>query len=477
MSVSEGAIITKTVKTGIGDASRTTHFSDHAVRANARYVVFVLVACYTLASVDRQVFSLLVGPIKRDLGLSDSGFGLLSGLAFAFLYTLMGLPIGRLVDTRNRRNIVICAVTAWSIMTSLCSTARSFASLFAARIGVGIGEAGLSPAAFSIISDYFPEEQLGLALSIYSTGIFIGSGLALLVGGVVVDAVTNLPPVTLPILGTMAAWRLTFVIVGVPGLFFAPLCLTVREPLRRSVLKRLDGESAKLTLGEILKQLQMRWTSILGISTTMIFSNANFYAFTGWVTAFFARVHGWTPGQTGRTLGFVVIGFGCAGMYAGGSLCNRWLRHGIEIAPLRVAILGATGVGVFMPLAFLIPSAKGTIALCALALFFSAFPIGSLFTSAQLLFPNQVRGVVGALVLFILNLGGQSLGPLGPGVFNDYLFHNEKMIGPSLALTVGISSILMIVTARATYSPYRKHYRMLHGTPEGRATSSSAFSS
>ncbi len=465
------------METGIGDSSLTTQPSGHAGSAYAKYVVFVLVICYTLAFVDRQILSLLVGPIKRDLSLSDSSFGLLSGLAFAVLYTFMGLPIGRLVDTRNRRNIVICGVTAWSIMTSLCSAARSFASLFAARIGVGIGEAALSPSAFSIISDYFPKEQLGLALSIYSMGIFIGTGLALLVGGAVVDAVTHLPPVTLPILGTMAAWRLTFVIVGVTGLFVAPLALTIREPLRRGVLRNMDGEQAKLSLGEILIQLRMRWTSVLGISATMIFSNASFFAFTAWVPAFFARAHGWTPGQTGRALGFVVIGFGCAGMYAGGSLCNRWLRQGIEIAPLRVAALGAIGVGAFMPIAFLIPSASGTIALCAPALFFSALPIGSLFSSAQLLFPNQVRGVVGALVLFILNLGGQSLGPLGPGVFDDYVFHDEKMIGPALALTVGICSVLMLLAAWATYSPYRKHYRMLHGTPERRAIPSSAVGS
>lgn len=192
LRVSEGVKTTKTVETGIGDSSHTKQPSGRAGSAYAKYVVFVLVICYTLAFVDRQILSLLVGPIKHDLSLSDSRYGLLSGLAFAVLYTFMGLPIGRLVDTRNRRNIVICGVTAWSIMTSLCSAARSFASLFAARIGVGIGEAALSPSAFSIISDYFPKEQLGLALSIYSMGIFIGTGLALLVGGAVVDAVTHL---------------------------------------------------------------------------------------------------------------------------------------------------------------------------------------------------------------------------------------------------------------------------------------------
>jgi MFS family permease len=454
-------------RTQIRDVSETAKKSEQPLAGGyAKYVVAVLVCCYTLAFIDRQILSLLIGPIKHDLHISDTRFGLLSGLAFALFYTLMGLPIGRLVDTRNRRNIVVFGVAVWSVMTSLCSAARTFTTLFLARMGVGVGEATLSPAAFSIISDYFPKEQLGLALSTYSMGIFIGSGLAFLVGGLVVDAVTHLHPVTVPLFGIMAAWRLTFLIVGIPGLLFALLAMTLREPVRRNLLKRERGEPVRLKFSEIVAQLRIRWTSLLGVSVILIFSNAIFFAFTAWAPAFFARIHGWTPGHTGRALGLVVIAFGCAGMYAGGALCNRWIRQGSEIAPLKVAFIGALGAGAFMPLAFLMPTAAGTAVLCAPALFFTGFPVGSLFGSAQLLFPNQMRGIVGALVLFILNLGGQTLGPLGPGLLNDHVFHSEKMIGSSIALTTGLSSILMILSTWLTFSSYRRHYRILHGAAD-----------
>src|SRR5271170_6841305 len=167
----------------------------------AWYVVIVLTGLYMLSFVDRTILSLLVGSIKRDLGISDTRIGLLQGLSFALFYTVMGLPLGRLADTRSRRNLIAAGVVVWSIFTSFCSASKSFWSLFLTRIGVGVGEAGLSPAAYSLISDYFPPEKLGLALSVYSMGLFIGSGLALLVGGATVDALSHLPPVTLPLLG------------------------------------------------------------------------------------------------------------------------------------------------------------------------------------------------------------------------------------------------------------------------------------
>ena len=159
----------------------------------AWYVVVVLMLCYTLSFVDRQILSLLVGPIKRDLAISDTRIGVLQGLAFAVFYTLAGLPIGRIVDTYGRRNPIALGIFLWSLMTAACSATKSFWTLFLARIGVGVGEATLSPAAFSLISDYFPKEQRGLAITVYTMGIFIGSGVALAVGGTVVDAVVRMP--------------------------------------------------------------------------------------------------------------------------------------------------------------------------------------------------------------------------------------------------------------------------------------------
>src|SRR2546421_1219593 len=159
----------------------------------AWYVVIVMMLCNTMSFVDRQILSLLVAPIKRDLGISDTRIGLLQGLAFALFYTLMGLPLGRIADTRSRRNLISTGVLFWSLMTALCSTAKSFSSLFLARMGVGVGEAALAPSAFSLLADYFPARLLATALSVYSMGVILGSGLALIVGGIVVAATSRTP--------------------------------------------------------------------------------------------------------------------------------------------------------------------------------------------------------------------------------------------------------------------------------------------
>ena len=178
------------------------------------YVVLVLAACYALSFVDRQILSLLVGPIKHDLHISDTRIGLLQGLAFSVLYTFMGLPLGRWADSANRRNLIMGGVLAWSALTTFCSAAKSFLALFLARIGVGIGEASLSPSTYSMVADYFPRERFGVALSVLYMGVFVGSSLALMVGGTTVDLLARTPLVTVPLLGLVASWRLTFVIVG-----------------------------------------------------------------------------------------------------------------------------------------------------------------------------------------------------------------------------------------------------------------------
>src|SRR5581483_316747 len=165
------------------------------------YVVLALTAIYMLSYMDRQILSLLVGPMKRDLGISDTRVGLLQGLAFGLFYTFMGLPLGRIADTRSRRGLIAVGIVLWSFFTSACSVARSFWSLFLARMGVGVGEASLSPAAYSLISDYFPKEKLGVAISVYYMGVFFGTSLSLLVAGAVIDAVSHTPVITVPLLG------------------------------------------------------------------------------------------------------------------------------------------------------------------------------------------------------------------------------------------------------------------------------------
>lgn len=427
----------------------------------AWYVVFILMLCYTLSFIDRQIIGFLVGPIKQDLQVSDTLMGLLQGFAFAVFYTFLGLPIGRLADTKSRRAIIAVGVVFWSIMTAACSMARSYWTLFATRIGVGVGEATLAPAAFSLISDYFPKEKLARALSVYSMGILIGSGLASILGGAIVQTVTNMPPVHVPVLGTMAAWRLTFLIVGIPGLLMALLLFTVREPMRRNTIRNAQGTVAHLSVDQVVAEIRLRWASVLGVSLGMACQSMCNYAVVAWAPAFFRRVHHWEPAVTGLALGIPTILAGCAGLFVGGSLCDRWLKAGLRESPLRVGMIGVLCAGASLILAFSVSDPRLTVALLVPGFFFLGFPIGSAYASLQWIFPNQVRGVVSALLIFILNLVGLSLGPFLPGVFNDFLFKDELMVGKSIALTLAIATVIGALLFRVTYAPYRRHHAMM----------------
>jgi MFS family permease len=426
----------------------------------AWWVVIALTSIYTLSFVDRQILGLLVPSIKRDLGVSDTQIGLLQGLAFSLFYTLMGLPIGRIADRWNRRNLIVGGILVWSFFTTMSSVAKSFVLLFSTRIGVGIGEASLSPAGYSMLSDYFPKQKLGAAISVFYMGVFIGSSLALLVGGTTVDMLARTPFITVPVLGTMASWRLTFVIVGLPGVLFALLAWTIREPARRNLLASAAG-TTQLSFREGLAQIRMRWQSVAGISLAMVCQGMITYGLLAWIPTFFQRVHHWSPGQSGRALAAILLTFGCLGMYSGGRLSDYWQKRGVPEGPLKVAVISAIGTLLLMPAAMMVPKPEWTLALLAPALFFDALAMGTSAAALQHIFPNQVRGQVSALYLFVLNLGGGSLGPLLPGVFNDYLFHDPNMVGYSVAMTIAVGAIGMLIAARSTYGAYRTHYNRM----------------
>jgi len=428
-------------------------------RRIAWYMVFVLMVCYTLSYADRQILAFLVGPLKQDLHISDTQVGLLQGAAFALIYTVCGLPMGALADRFSRRNIVAAGVVVWSLMTSLSSITRSFVTLGAARMGVGIGEATLTPCAFSMITDSFPKERLGTALSVYTMGIQLGSGLALIIGGVVAQAVIHMPPVMLPLIGPMAAWRLTFLIVGIPGLLVALLLLTIREPARRSLLLNSAGVAASLSIPEALAQIRTRWRSAAGISLMISCQATCNYALLAWGPAFFERLHHWPKDRTGLVLGLTTLGCGCIGLLTGGRLSDRWQGGGVADAPLRVGLISLAGLLVTLAPATLLPEAGWTVALLIPAVFFIGLPIGSGYAAVQLIFPNQTRGLVSAIVIFAVALIGLGFGALLPGLLNDHLFHDERMIGVSMTITVTAASVVGILAGLTSLAPYRTDYR------------------
>ena len=423
------------------------------------YVVIVLTAVYMLSFVDRTILGMLVGPIQAELGISDTEFGYLTGIAFTIFYVFMGIPLGRLADSWSRRNLVIGGILVWSLFTSVSSLTRSYATLFAARVGVGVGEASLSPSAYSMITDYFPNRKLGVAISVYNMGIFLGISAAFLLGGTVVDLVTRTPETVVPLLGTMASWRVTFLIVGLPGVVFALMMLTVFEPSRRDP----GGAAARgmLSLGEVWREVSLRKASLLGISIGMIFQSSQVYALLTWATAAFERVHGWTPGQTGRPLALILLTFGCLGMYAGGLWSDRWLKKGVPEAPLRVGAFAGIGTLLFLAPALLMPSPGWALAFLAPGLFCTALPMGITIAALQRIFPNQARGQVSAVFLFFLNLGGYPLGAIVPGFLNDRFFEDSARIATAVSLTTGVAAVLMIVSFSLTSRPYRSHYQMM----------------
>jgi MFS family permease len=428
---------------------------------NLRYAYYVLVAlmvCYTLSFIDRTILGLLVGPIKRDLAISDTQFGLLNGLAFAIFYTIMGLPLGRVADSQSRTGLITIGVVVWSAMTTVCAGAASFFMLFLARIGVGVGEATLSPGAFSLITDYFPKNRLGRALSIYSMGIFFGAGLALILGGMVVQATLHMPAVAVPLLGTVASWRLTFLIVGLPGVVVALWMWTIREPARKNLLRAQDGSVARLSISEVFKQISMRWESVIGLSVAMIFQSMGTFALLGWGPAYFQRVHHFSPAQTGRALGLVVLTCGCLGMYAGGVMADRWQKAGIRESHLRPGVISGILVMLLIPFAFTLSNPTTTLALLMPGLFCLGLPMGVAYAAMQMILPNQVRGQVSALFLFIFNLGGQTVGNFLPGYLNDNYFHDGLKVGSSIAITIAIAGLLTAVCFFAIYGPYRRHH-------------------
>ena len=427
-------------------------------RRTAWYTVAVLMLCYTLSYADRQILAFLVTPIKHDLQVTDTAVGLLQGFAFAAFYTFFGLPLGALADWTNRRNLILVGLVLWSAATSASSIAGSFAALALARTAVGIGEATLSPAGFSMITDSFPKERLSSALSVYTMGIQVGSGLALLIGGIVVQAVAQHPSINVPLLGPLAAWRITFLIVGLPGLAMALLLLTVKEPTRRAI-RQASGDLATARFGDVLEQIISRWRSVVGLAL-MIASQATCnYALLAWGPTFFERIHHWPRDRTGIMLGLMTLGCGCLGLLAGGGLADRWQRRGVTDAGLRVGLISLVGVASTLSPAMLLHSAPATVALLAPAVFFIGLPIGSGYAAVQIIFSNRARGLVSAIIIFAVALIGLVLGPLLPALFSDHWFHDPQRIGDGIALTVALASAVGILAVLPTRAHYRADYR------------------
>ena len=405
--------------------------------AYTRYAMFLLLGIYIVNFLDRAVVNILAEPIKNDLGLADWQLGLMSGLAFAIFYTVLGIPIARLAERKNRPIIIGTAVAVWSGFTALSGMANSFLQLVIFRIGVGVGEAGCTPPAHSLIADYVPKEKRASALAFYSMGTPLGGLLGLVMGGLVADAY---------------GWRAAFLVAGAPGIIFALLCwFTLKEPRKLIAQHSIAIQSTQVTFGETLKYLATKktfWLIALGAAIKAFIG----YGHAPFTASFFLRVHGEEVKALAEGFGLQSIGFlglalglmggtaGAISAYLGGQIADKYAKtdlRGYVVVPAFASLLA---VPIYI-LAVSVPSASVALWILVINGLLGSLWYGPVYAIGQSIVPPHMRATTSAILLFTINLIGLGLGPLAVGILSDVMAN-----GFGLGSAEGVRWALMIST-------------------------------
>lgn len=372
--------------------------------AYANYVLGLLFLVYVFNFIDRQILSILLEAIKKDLGASDTEMGILSGLAFALFYTMAGIPIARWADRGSRRSIIAAGLAVWSLMTAASGLARSFPQLALARVGVGVGEAAGSPPAHSLIADYFPPERRATALSIYATGVYVGAMIAMFAGGQILE---------------LFDWRTAFFVVGLPGVPLALLVrLTIRE-LPRGFSELRQASALPASTGDVVRFLRGQRSFVL-IALGGAVQSLSGYGVLAWGPTFLRRVHGMGSVEIGTWLGLTIGIGGALGAYAGGLIADRAGRRDRRAQPVLCGAVCLLGVP--LGAGFLLAGSRDLALLCFIPFYMlGAMYVGPMLSLVQGLVPLHMRATASAVLLFVLNLVGLGAGPTLVGIGNDLL--------------------------------------------------------
>lgn len=417
-------------------------------------VLVMLTLAYTISFIDRQVLNLLVDPIKADLGATDTQMSLLQGAAFIIAYIAFIPIFGRLVDTGNRRNILVIGVVTWSIFTVICGFSSSLNMLFFARAGVGAAEAALGPAAWSLISDYFTKEKLPRAMSVFLMGPYLGGGFALIFGGIVIGAAAVLAQI-LPMLQGLEPWQLTFIFVGAPGIVFGLVLFAIREPPRQTISGPTLDER-KFSMGETAKFLWEGRNFYFRFFAAMALVVVVLYALPAWMPALLIRSYGADPGNVGIVFGTLVLVMGSLGVLSG-PLVGAWLRkRGHKSAVVICVIIAAVGL---VPVTALIPFAPdytSALVIAAAATFLYSFPQAMSASALQVATPNRMRGVVTSIYTFILSGFGLGVAPTLVALLTDYVFRDDARVNESLAIVCAVSAAFAAWLGWGTLKHFRR---------------------
>lgn len=434
--------------------------------AYAWYGVIVLLVAYGFAILDRTAIGLLVDSIKQDLQVTDSQMGLLQGLAFAICYTTFGIPIGFLADRWKRKPLLAIGIAVWSAATILCGTARSFGVLFLARVGVGVGEASVTPASSSLIADYFPPERRARAYGVWMLGSSLGTGMASLFAAGAIVLSDHLHAAGTPWAADFKTWQITFFLIGAPGLLVALLfALTVREPVRQGV--RLAADGSPLATGVSMKPL---WTvmkanrrAYIALMGGAVLNVTAIYAQIGWMPALFMRVHHWSPAKVGAVGGLIAFPVAMCGAIVAGWTMSYLTSKGRNDAPILMTMGDAVSRLLLGVAACLAPRPEITVALNVIAGVTSTWSYASAMTGLNSITPNELRGQVAALYTLFTGLISMTLGSFIVGFLSDQVFQGPTGVAFSLATTYAgcsILALLILIPGRKFYATAEERTRV-----------------
>lgn len=411
-------------------------------RHSAWYAVATLLLAYVFSIMDRQILTLLVGPIQHSLGVSDTLMGMLHGFTFAAFYAVVGMPIARLIDHGNRRVVIAVGIALWCLATAAGGLAGEYWHLLLARVGVAVGEAVLIPGTVSLLADLFAPRQRGKALGVFGAAGPFGAGAGLLIGGTVLGLFSAAAP-TLPLLGKLEAWQLTFLTLGLPGLLIALLVTAIPEPRARKKQPRQSmPDVSQVPFSEVMAFLRSNRKSYAALMLGGGFFYMGVYAMSSWIPTFFVREFAWSYAEIGKQLGLFLCVLGPLGALIGSWLGDHWRRRGVVHGNLRVAMVGGFGLTSSSAVMLLMPTAHLALIFLAISCPFWFILFGAGPAAIQESAPAPMRGQFAALYTGMINLLGAGLGPVAVGLLTDHVFHDLAAIKYAMLIVCLFSGLL-----------------------------------
>jgi len=426
---------------------------------SAWYATVILTVAYTFSFVDRQVLNLLVEPIRNDLAVSDTQISFLQGLGFVIPYVLMSIPVGRMVDLFDRVKVLMGGVAIWSLTTFGCGLAGSYTALLAARMGVGAGEASVTPAAWSLLPDYFPPEKLSLPVSVYLMGPYLGGGLALIGGAYVIDW-AGTGDISLPLIGTVAGWQFTFMMAALPGLLIVAWLATMPRVERRLPAAQIEtsAETPRApSLAEVFAFMRSEARIYFAVLIGVPFMVVILYGLQGWVPTILVRVYDWDLASAGKTYGTIALLAGSLGVLSGPFIGNVLKRRGHDDYPLLIGTYAAVGVMLSMGAMYWQTTGTGVLICIAAASFLVSMPLALMAYVIQIVSPSTMRGVMSGIYVVSNNVIGLGLGPTLVAVTTDYVLKDPGQVHVSLilvSLVVAPIAMLLLVSGRKSLRAY-----------------------